>query len=77
MLRSTHLLEPRPGALRDCLRAGAKDPLCLEEHPLWFKENIPGARDVPMHVLPDGKHNLHLRFADEVNELVRQFAKQS
>jgi pimeloyl-ACP methyl ester carboxylesterase len=23
--------------------------------------------------LPDGKHNLHLRFADEVNALVREF----
>jgi len=24
-------------------------------------------------VLPEGKHNLHLRFADEVNALVRDF----
>ena len=51
---------------------GAKDPICLSEHPEWFKENIPGAT---LHVLPDGKHNIHIRFADEVNALVRNFAK--
>lgn len=50
---------------------GAKDPICLSKHPDWFKANIPGA--TALHVLPEGKHNLHLRFADEVNGLVREF----
>merc|ERR1712203_707118 len=49
---------------------GAKDPICLAEHPKWFVENIPGAQ---MHEFPDGKHNLHLRFADEFNAMVREF----
>jgi len=26
--------------------------------------------------LPEGKHNLHIRFADEVNGLVRDFLKR-
>lgn len=49
---------------------GAKDPLCLAEHPAWFAENIPGAKLV---TFPEGKHNLHLRFADDFNALVREF----
>ena len=32
--------------------------------------NIAGST---LHILPDGKHNLHIRFADEVNGLVREF----
>ena len=52
---------------------GAKDPICLSEHPEWFKENIPGDGNTQLHILPEGKHNLHLRFADEVNGLVRDF----
>ena len=52
---------------------GAKDPICLSEHPEWFKANIPGDGNTSLHVLPEGKHNLHIRFADEVNELVRDF----
>jgi valacyclovir hydrolase len=53
---------------------GAKDPFCLPHHPAWFKANIPGAADVPMHVLPEGKHNIHQRHAEWVNGLVREFA---
>ena len=51
---------------------GAKDVICLSEHPHWFEQHIPNAR---LHVLPEGKHNLHLRFADEVNGLVRDFLR--
>jgi len=50
---------------------GAKDPICLAEHPVWFKDNIPGCKE--MHILPEGKHNLHIRYADEVNQMVRNF----
>lgn len=53
---------------------GAKDPICLAEHPEWFKANIPGA--TALHTLPDGKHNLHIKYADEVNGLVRDFLAQ-
>ncbi len=56
---------------------GAKDPICLSEHPEWFKENIPGDGNTSLHILPDGKHNLHLRYADEVNGLVREFCGKS
>ena len=52
---------------------GAKDPICLSEHPEWFAEHIPGDGATKLHVLPDGKHNLHIRFAEEVNGLVRSF----
>jgi len=53
---------------------GAKDPICLAEHPEWFVKNIPDAR---LHILEEGKHNLHLRFADEVNALVRDFLMEA
>ena len=49
---------------------GHKDPICLEEHAVWFADNIPGAK---LHILPEGKHNLHIRFADEVNPMVKEF----
>jgi valacyclovir hydrolase len=99
---------------------GAKDPICLSEHPEWFAKNIPvcasaheqsrraesgavrggrmGARETrvvcslisicsspvcahtpqgdgatQLEILPEGKHNLHLRYADEVNAMVRKF----
>ena len=52
---------------------GEKDPICLVEHPKWFKENIPGARDVPIRTFPEGKHNFHLRYAQDFNAFVRDF----
>jgi len=30
--------------------------------------------DARLHVFPDGKHNIHLKYAAEVNEMVRSFA---
>lgn len=50
---------------------GAKDPICLPAAPDWFAQNIPGAA---LHVFPEGKHNIHLKYADEVNAIVRKFA---
>ncbi|EOD25067.1 Valacyclovir hydrolase [Emiliania huxleyi CCMP1516] len=49
----------------------AADPICLSEHPRWFADNMADAR---LHVFPDGKHNIHLKYAAEVNEMVRSFA---
>ena len=39
-------------------------------HPEWFHKNIPGAR---LHVFPEGKHNIHIKYADEFNKLVLDF----
>mmetsp|Transcript_15514 Transcript_15514/g.40173 ORF Transcript_15514/g.40173 Transcript_15514/m.40173 type:complete len:174 (-) Transcript_15514:308-829(-) len=52
---------------------GAKDPICLSEHPEWFHANIPGATGIPIFISAEGKHNFHLRYADEVNEAIRNF----
>ena len=54
---------------------GAKDPICLADHPQWFKANMPNVE--ALHILENGKHNLHLRYADEVNALVREFCAKS
>lgn len=52
---------------------GEKDPICLAEHPQWFCDNIPGASGIPMKVFPEGKHNFHLRYAEEANEAIIDF----
>mmetsp|Transcript_21218 Transcript_21218/g.48978 ORF Transcript_21218/g.48978 Transcript_21218/m.48978 type:complete len:90 (-) Transcript_21218:858-1127(-) len=49
---------------------GEKDPICLTPHAEWFEENIPNAR---LQVFPGGKHNFHLRFADEFNKAALDF----
>ena len=49
---------------------GQKDPLVPQFHPEYLHENIPGCK---LHVMPEGKHNLHLRYADEFNSLVKSF----
>ncbi|XP_068747635.1 valacyclovir hydrolase-like [Montipora capricornis] len=46
---------------------GQKDPLVPQFHPEYLHNNIPGSK---LHIMPQGKHNLHLRFADEFNLLV-------
>ena len=49
---------------------GAKDVVCIAGHAEWFASNI---ADAQLRVLPDGKHNLHLRYADEVNAMIKAF----
>ncbi|XP_068747633.1 valacyclovir hydrolase-like [Montipora capricornis] len=49
---------------------GQKDPLVPQFHPEYLHNNIPGSK---LHIMPQGKHNLHLRFADEFNLLVKKF----
>ncbi|KAJ8395430.1 hypothetical protein AAFF_G00031640 [Aldrovandia affinis] len=49
---------------------GEKDPMVPAFHPQYLLENIRGAR---LHLMPEGKHNLHLRFAAEFNQLVEEF----
>ena len=49
---------------------GHKDPLVPQEHPAYLHKHIAGSTVVDW---PQGKHNLHLRYANEFNELVEKF----
>lgn len=49
---------------------GAKDPLVRREHPEYFQSVIPNCA---LYVFDEGKHNPHLRFAAEFNQLVADF----
>ncbi|KAI7799810.1 hypothetical protein IRJ41_012368 [Triplophysa rosa] len=52
---------------------GAKDPVVPSFHPQYLLKNIKGSR---LHVIPDGKHNLHLRYVSEFNTLVEKFLSE-
>lgn len=49
---------------------GKKDPMIAAEHVPWLKQRLPLTR---YHEFPDGKHNIHLRYAAEFNQLVADF----
>uniref|UniRef100_A0A0A9Z804 Valacyclovir hydrolase n=4 Tax=Lygus hesperus TaxID=30085 RepID=A0A0A9Z804_LYGHE len=49
---------------------GNKDPVVPDEHPVFLDENLKNAR---LHRFPDGKHNVHLRYATEFNKIVTDF----
>lgn len=49
---------------------GAKDPMIAAEHVPYLLEHI---KNTELFVFPDGKHNIHLRYADEFNDLVAKF----
>lgn len=49
---------------------GAKDPMIVPEHVPFLQNNI---KNTELHVFPDGKHNIHLRYAKEFNEIVVKF----
>ncbi|XP_034738107.1 valacyclovir hydrolase [Etheostoma cragini] len=49
---------------------GEKDPMVPSFHPQCLLKHIKGSR---LHLMPEGKHNLHLRYADEFNRLVEDF----
>ncbi|XP_007423930.1 valacyclovir hydrolase isoform X1 [Python bivittatus] len=49
---------------------GEKDPLIPRFHPEYLHKHIKGSR---LHFMPEGKHNLHLRFAGEFNKMVEDF----
>ncbi|XP_018526383.1 valacyclovir hydrolase [Lates calcarifer] len=51
---------------------GEKDPMVPSFHPQHLLKHIKGSR---LHLMPEGKHNLHLRYADEFNKLVEDFLK--
>ena len=52
---------------------GMKDSLCPMLHPEYIAKIIKGSK---LQFFPEGKHNVHLRFAKEFNELVDAFLKQ-
>ncbi|KAM4835408.1 valacyclovir hydrolase-like isoform 2-T2 [Thomomys bottae] len=49
---------------------GEKDPLVPRFHADFIHEHVKSSR---LHLMPEGKHNLHLRFAKEFNNLVEDF----
>ncbi|XP_023309226.2 valacyclovir hydrolase [Lucilia cuprina] len=49
---------------------GKKDPMIAAEHIPYLKEHIQG---VKYFEFPDGKHNIHLKYADEFNKMVADF----
>uniref|UniRef100_A0A0K8W8L2 Valacyclovir hydrolase n=1 Tax=Bactrocera latifrons TaxID=174628 RepID=A0A0K8W8L2_BACLA len=52
---------------------GKKDPMISAEHIPYLKELI---KDCKYYEFPEGKHNIHLRYADEFNKLVAHFLTQ-
>jgi valacyclovir hydrolase len=53
---------------------GAQDPLVPDFHPKLLHNGIANAQ---LHVFPDGKHNIHLRYASAFNRLVYQFLQET
>ncbi|XP_064332211.1 valacyclovir hydrolase isoform X2 [Camelus dromedarius] len=49
---------------------GERDPLVPRSHADFIHQHVRGSR---LHLMPEGKHNLHLRFADEFNKLAENF----
>ncbi|XP_074524696.1 valacyclovir hydrolase [Halichoeres trimaculatus] len=49
---------------------GEKDPLVPTFHAQFLSRHIKGSR---LHMMPEGKHNLHLRYPDEFKMLVEDF----
>lgn len=49
---------------------GEKDPIVPTFHPQWFHKNIPKAQ---LYMFPEGKHNIHIRFADDFNQIALDF----
>lgn len=49
---------------------GARDPLVPGLHPQAIHRGIAGSR---LHIFPEGKHNIHLRYADQFNAIVLAF----
>ena len=49
---------------------GAKDPLVPSFHPEFLRDHVTRSR---LEVFQEGKHNLHLRFHKEFNQMVDQF----
>jgi len=53
---------------------GAKDPLTPALHPQEIHRAIADCR---LHIFPEGKHNIHIRYAEQFNSLVHAFLTRS
>ncbi|KAL5021330.1 hypothetical protein ScPMuIL_000485 [Solemya velum] len=51
---------------------GLKDPLVALEHPDYLHSHIRGSK---LYIMPEGKHNLHIRYYREFNFLAEHFLK--
>ncbi|XP_055523792.1 valacyclovir hydrolase [Wyeomyia smithii] len=51
---------------------GALDPMIVPQHVPHLLNTI---TTTELHVFPDGKHNIHLKYAEEFNKLVSDFIK--
>lgn len=49
---------------------GARDPLVPGLHPEAIHRGIAGSR---LHIFPDGKHNIHIRYAGQFNTITHTF----
>ena len=49
---------------------GAKDAMVAGEHVDFLHETIPFAEK---YIFEDGKHNLHLKYKDQFNQMVSEF----
>ena len=52
---------------------GEKDPLLLSFHPQYIHKSLKGC---VLHHMPEGAHNLHLRFPEEFNKYVTDFCEK-
>ncbi len=52
------------------LMHGGKDPLVPPFHAHFLQQGIAGSR---LHLFPDGRHNIHLFYAAEFNDLLAEF----
>lgn len=52
---------------------GKKDPMIVPEHPDYLIKHIPNSK---LYVFDEGKHNIHLRYAQQFNEVVSKFFLQ-
>ncbi|OWF53546.1 Valacyclovir hydrolase [Mizuhopecten yessoensis] len=52
---------------------GVKDALVEQEHPDYLHANIKCSE---LFLMPEGKHNLHIRYSKEFNSLVEEFLKK-
>ena len=52
---------------------GMKDALVPESHANFLYDNIKNSK---LYIMPDGKHNLHLRYYEEFNNVVSEFLNE-
>ncbi|MEO6909507.1 MAG: alpha/beta hydrolase [Edaphobacter sp.] len=52
---------------------GEKDPLVPSLHPIAIHRGIAGSQ---LHLFPEGKHNIHIKYSEEFNQIVFSFLTQ-